>query len=126
MKFPHPNLASQLLPSFNWPEKIESHVLIDRVRPLHQRPMDFDEGDLIDRIEQHAVYRLEWVELERLDPDEWATDATQIASYAQMEGNMPPIVIDAYDSIIDGTHRVNAALLRGERKILAYVGQEND
>jgi ParB-like chromosome segregation protein Spo0J len=40
-----------------------------------------------------------------------------------MDSPFPPIVFDPKErSIIDGTHRVNAALRRGDTHIWAYVG----
>lgn len=97
------------------------------VRTIHSSPQDFDEGDLRERLERHRRYRLMNIDLARLNPSEWTVCETLVNEYAhaRFDTQAPPIVVDPYDSIIDGIHRVNAALSRGETQILAYVGEDD-
>lgn len=125
MRIPGPDLSpvSNLWPGSSWPMAMDCYAVGKWVRTLHSSPQDFDEGDLLERIERHAHYKLQSIALNRLDPHEWTVCESLAQEYATLDTPCPPIVIDPYDSIIDGTHRVNAALRRGEATILAYVAQ---
>lgn len=121
-KFPRPQT---LWPGAPWPKTLDSHALGEWVGTLHHRPQDLDEGDLLERIAHYHRYVLVEVPLNHLDADEWATCEETVAEYAERAGAFPPVVIDPFDSIIDGTHRVGAAVKRGDTTILAYVGVED-
>ena len=45
-----------------------------------------------------------------------------ITNYSKLNTEIPPIVISSNGYIIDGTHRVGAAKLKGEHTIRAFVG----
>lgn len=100
---------------------MDAAALYNWVREIHSCVEDFDEGDLGDRLYAYDRYELECIDLAAVDADEWALCEEQAQEYADMPGAFPPIVFDAPNqSIIDGTHRVNAALLRGDTAIWAY------
>lgn len=131
MKIPHPPTPCALplprpllaLPEGRWPETIETGDLVEEVMNLHRNQMDFEEGDLQNRLWSFGRYKLQVMELADLDGEEWNWDMDTAKKYAAMEGPFPPIVYDPHDkSIIDGTHRVNSALVRGNAQIWAYVG----
>lgn len=106
-----------------WPERIETGDLLSEVEGLHHNPDDFEEGDLIDRLWVYDHYQLCAMNLVDLDGEEWNWDEDTVREYADLDSPFPPIVFDPTNqSIIDGTHRVNAAILRGETQIWAYVG----
>lgn len=89
----------------------------------HHRPTDLDEGDLLHRLDRFTHYRLVQMPLASLDLDEWATDSDRVTDYAHQTTVAPPIVVDPLDaSIIDGTHRAQAARERGDTHLWAYVG----
>ena len=104
-----------------FPSEIE-----ELVSSLHSRPEDLEDGDLLERINSCSSFSLELVSLSALDPEEWSFDFDLASEYSKQEGDFPPIVLkdfgDGQYSIIDGTHRINAALIRGDKNIKAYVG----
>lgn len=115
IKLPEP------LPSEHWPSEVSSCDLIRIVRTIHSSPIDFDEGDLASRIHLHTRYGLKHVSIEDIDTTQWALCSDLVDEYTQMTTPAPPIVFDPQSkSIIDGTHRARAALLRGDGHIWAY------
>lgn len=104
-----------------WPSHKSDAEVYKFVASLHD-PRDLAEGDLSDRIYNNEIYRLEYVALSTINATEWSLCEELAREYASKAGDFPPIVFDQEKhSIIDGTHRVNAALLRGDTYILAYV-----
>ena len=92
------------------------------VQSIHMEDDDFGEGegDLIGRIREYPYYILKDIELDKIETT-W-TDLGKVDDYAAMETDAPPVVLDHTLYVIDGSHRVEAALERGEAKIKAYVG----
>ncbi len=94
--------------------KVDGFFIREYILKLHDREfVDFDRiGDL---------YELREVPLSSLE-EEWETYQETIDEYSRMDYNsMPPIVIDMYGSIVDGSHRMEAAKKAGRTSILAYV-----
>lgn len=107
-----------------WPSHKSDAEVYRFVASLHD-PVDLAEGDLSDRIYNNQRYRLEYIPLSTVNANEWSLCEDLARDYANQAGDFPPIVFDQKrKSIIDGTHRVNAALLRGDAYILAYVSSE--
>lgn len=104
-----------------WPRKMNVLEVSRWVRSIHGSPQDFDEGDLLFRLNEHATYQLTEIPLDYLDRNEWSICEDLVDEYAAQGPSFPPIVLDPKLSIIDGTHRVNAALARGHKTIMAYV-----
>ena len=49
-----------------------------------------------------------------------------VADYAQQDTDAPPIIVDLeHGIIIDGNHRAEAAVKRGQSDVLAYVGDRS-
>jgi len=90
------------------------------VQSIHMEEDDFVEGDLIDRIREYPYYILKEIELDKIETT-W-TDLGKVDDYAEMETEADPVVLDHTLYVIDGSHRVEAAIERGEEKIKAYVG----
>jgi GNAT superfamily N-acetyltransferase/RNA:NAD 2'-phosphotransferase (TPT1/KptA family) len=88
----------------------------------HHNPEDFYEGDIGERIEHYPFYILQKVPLSKIDTNEWDTLEDVVAEYAGLNTPFPPIVIYPDGTIVDGTHRANAAKQRGDTEILAWVG----
>lgn len=89
----------------------------------------FIDGDLGYRIEHYPEYKLEWVDFDDIDYDEFWWDENVVDEYEKeylINKKYPPIVISHDGRIIDGTHRANALINAGEDKILAFVGMGND
>lgn len=66
-------------------------------------------------------FRLREVFLEDIQQDVKPADTKAVAAFAKRETQAPAIVLGAQNNIIDGRHRVAAALARGETTIKAYV-----
>jgi hypothetical protein len=108
-----------------YPPELDAPDILDYVKEIHHNMSgeDFAEGNLTDRIYYFDNYELKMLPISKIRL-EWATDWSEIERYAQMDTPFPPIVYDpVHRSIIDGTHRVKAALERGDETILAYVGK---
>jgi len=104
--------------------------LVDDILSVHHEPDDFEEGDIVQRIEEYYSYTLKEINIKDLDLDEWDID-NELVDKIRKEiennnGNYPPIIVSPapYFSIIDGTHRANAVNKLGYKKIKAYVGNE--
>ena len=108
---------------------VDSRTVLDMVQDIHGRPEDFDEGDLIHRINKFDTYEKTVMDIDDLNLDEWEVDedfVEELSKRIEKEGYYP-IVYDPDDgSIIDGTHRANALNLIGKPKIKAYVGKDID
>jgi hypothetical protein len=103
-------------------DRISGDDVYAMTQRIHRNDSDFDEGDIGERIEQFNSYVLQYVNLSNIDVDEWDCNDDRVAQFAKMTPQkQPPIVLDG-STIIDGTHRCHAALVRGENAILAFVG----
>jgi hypothetical protein len=87
------------------------------------------------RVQKYGPYTLQEVNIKDIDIDfskplnssedeQWAAE-----KYAPLKTKAPPVILYKKKSggygLIDGRHRSRAAFLRGESKILAYVGVDN-
>lgn len=96
------------------------------VEGIHARPEDLSEGDLGHRLEKFTHYVRGKLKLSDIDLDEWLLDDDEIDRLADLPTETrPPVVYDAVSSsMIDGIHRANAALRKGETEIDAFIGTE--
>jgi len=106
-----------------YPPEVSSDWVIDFVADMSDRE-DPCEGPVPEHILEFGMYRLERLLLSQTDVRQHGYDHDLAADYAAMPTvTAPPIVFDPVDrQIIDGFHRVNAAIIRGEDWVLAYVG----
>jgi hypothetical protein len=110
-----------------WPQTISGDELSDYAEEWHHREEDWETGNLLNRITSFKRYALETLNLDSLNAHEWDVHDDLVNHYAGLASNAPPIIYDDVNkSIIDGTHRVNAALARGETTVPAYVGRLAD
>lgn len=108
------------------PQRLSAADAENMVLHLHSRPMDFEEGDLLHRAQKFSVYRLKSLRLADLPLGEFNIDEELVAEYAGLPTPIPPIIYDEVDgSFIDGAHRANAAVMRGDVSIMAYVGESS-
>lgn len=110
--------------SVAYPAEASCSEIYDMVYELHG-PYDFEEGDITKRIERFDRYILQTLELSEINYQQWTVSDSLIDEYSAKlaDGEAPPIVYDAISrSIIDGTHRAQAAVRAGRTTILAYVG----
>lgn len=110
-------------------EYIPSYSIVDFVESIHGKPEDFEEGDIVERIEQYDYYQLKTINIDSLDLTEHDVDEEYVDelvdNYQNNSHKMTPIVYDPKEkSIIDGIHRANAYSKLGFNKISAYVGMK--
>lgn len=108
---------------------VDSRTVLDMVQDIHGRPEDFDEGDLVHRINKFDTYEKTVMDISDLDLDEWQVDedfVEELSKRIEKEGYHPIVYDPDEGSIIDGTHRANALNLIGKTKIKAYVGKDID
>jgi hypothetical protein len=107
----------------NWPKTISGNDLSIRVEALHHTPEDFQDGDIATNIEAFGKYDLVNVPISTLQTGIYTIYDDLVDNYATLDSNPPPIIVDpAHGIVIDGNHRVEAALRKGQSTILAYVG----
>lgn len=109
-------------------EKVFSNdYVIDLAKEIHYSPQDFEEGNIIENIEEYDNYELMDVAVEKIEEPYYYIDEEMIEEYKEMNTEkMPPIILGFYSDgtyqIIDGGHRVTVAQELGLKKIKAYVG----
>lgn len=106
-----------------YPVNVSSDWIVNYVADLNDRDDPY-EGDVPEHILEFDRYKLEHLPINKTDVLQHEYDADLASDYASMPvESMPPIVFDPItEEIIDGFHRVRAAMSRGELTILAYVG----
>jgi len=114
-----------IMESSEYPHVIETYDLLRVVAEIHHSPEDLEDGNLSQRLWKFHQYVLEEIPLSDLNPHEFAVDDRLAKDYFElyMRGEAaPPIVYDSVGhSIIDGTHRVRAAIDANLDTILGYV-----
>lgn len=101
--------------------------LAEVIAGIHHTPEDLYQGDLSHRLHKFTRYDLVDLPLDEINLDEWQRNDAMVRNYAlrmQSGEDYPPIVFDLdAGSIIDGTHRANAAAWLDWPSIRAYVGR---
>ena len=87
--------------------------ILNYVKSLHE---DFYDDDRIE-----GVYKLTEISPDDIGESEWEIDDWKVDEYANKSTEFPPIVIDSDGNIIDGGHRLEAARIRGDEKILVFI-----
>lgn len=107
----------------SWPETIEGWRLAQMVQDWHHTPEDFFDGDLDENICAFGTYHLKLIPVSMLKHGMFSINDDLVDQYVGMDGAAPPIVVDSnHNHAIDGNHRLEAAIKRGDANILAYVG----
>jgi len=107
-------------------KRVTCWELAELVRWIHPRHIDFSEGNLVERIKNFGVYTLQEIPIEKISRGDYEIFEEDIQKYASMSlETYPPIILgdvfgDKYDNV-DGNHRVESHVLRGESVILAFV-----
>lgn len=113
-----PNLVTSIIDH----QTVKSELL-----QLHSRKQDFDEGDLLHRLDRFNAFVLKMLPISAINLTEFQVDQVKVQDFTllyQDAKGCPPIIFDSIDgSIIDGIHRANALALLGIAEILAYVGE---
>lgn len=122
----------QTVENSKFPSTIEDYQLRHIVADIHRNYADVVHGNLINRIDKYSKYVLYRIPLNsqnskkrlHLNPEEWMHDDELSDRHATLPSETaPPIIYDlSAQTIVDGIHRLNAAIKRGEDSILAYVG----
>ena len=107
----------------NYPQVASSDWVICYVADLNDRDDPY-EGPVPEHIAEFDEYKLVALPVSETNALEQNHDPSLASEYASLAAETaPPIVFDAVQGeIIDGFHRVHAALLRGDTTIMAYVG----
>jgi len=101
----------------DYPKFVSNHFIVDLLHKVHTQ-IDFDDS-FWDRV-QGEYYQLKPVKvsaLQRINDIDMEADYYSDLSPA----SAPPIVVTSKGKILDGFHRVSAAIARGESTIRAYV-----
>jgi hypothetical protein len=97
-----------------------------QVLALHSNTSDFDDGDLLHRLDKFDAFILQEIPISVISLTEFDLDEEKIEEYRLMyldKKTYPPIVFDGIsNSVIDGLHRANALARLGFETINAYVG----
>jgi hypothetical protein len=96
-----------------------AYAIINYIFELHD---DDSENNIGERVREYGAlgFELQNVEISKITA-EWMLSDEKVDEYAKMTSPAPPVVLDKYLEVIDGTHRVHAALDRGESTIKAFV-----
>ena len=111
----------------SYSKKVTPEWIFDYIERIHTNPglrdTSDDELSTEEWVHQFDSFELQPVYLSTLGLRASSNKQAKIDQYAQSKEEYPPIVIDgSNDWIIDGYHRANAAALRGDTTIMAYVG----
>jgi len=113
-----------------YPSTATSDQIADMVTKLHHIPEDMEDGDLLFRIHSYKKYHLVWMDPWQIDSGQFYINNSMVDEYVDhlLSGSMfPPIVVAEKDNtIIDGTHRHEAAIVAGVKKIPVYLGLSID
>lgn len=99
--------------------------IVNHIAQYHSRDNIFDEeeSDLMARVSQYDYFILDDVLLSDIYDQNWNTDPDLVNEYREYSTSFPPIVLNSdKTTIIDGTHRVKAAKMKGLLLIQAYIG----
>lgn len=106
--------------------KIPCDQVVDHVVKLHTRPQDFEEGDLLRRLDRFTVYVAKPIHLALIDFRESPVfeDKVQECMRLYLETkSYPRLVFDEIDgSMLDGLHRAHALYRCGLKVVDAFVG----
>jgi hypothetical protein len=106
-----------------WPATISGDDLALHVQELHHTPEDFIDGDIENNIASFGVYNLRTIPITDIRRGMYTIYDDLVGEYAAVTTQAPPVIVDpSHGLVIDGNHRVEAAVARGETEILAYVG----
>ena len=73
---------------------------------------DFEESDKVD-----GIFKCMEVDPKTLDDSEFHIDDEKVKLLSTSSRPYPPIVLNQFGWIIDGGHRLDAAKIRGDKKI---------
>ncbi len=98
------------------------------VQRIHSNEEDFDTGDLGQRIEDYKQYKVQSIDVSKLNLDRFQIYPDVVEKYIKQYENYGaylPIVTTHDYEIIDGNHRATALSELGINKILGFVGIKN-
>ncbi len=103
--------------------EMDAHEVVAFVAETNDRD-DAYEGPVPHRILRYRSYRLVDLPVSVPDVEGWAYDGDLVVEYAGTPGDrFPPVVFDPVaGTLIDGCHRLQAAILRGDATLSALVG----
>lgn len=121
-------------PSKDYPPIVDSIFIRKFIQKIHSNECDFEEGNLLERIEEYSgkKFVLCEVDLKDIDYGYYYVDEDMVDEYLDEPlDTMPPIILDTPISyqgeplekfpLIDGTHRCHVLKKMGLSNIRAYV-----
>jgi hypothetical protein len=107
----------------NFEKKYSPQFIYNYINRQHRKGWEKSKFDDEEWVMSHNYFLLQDIDLD--DPTiKWnfGQHPPIVISYSKLKTESPPIVIGSNGYIIDGTHRVGAGKLKGEKTIKAYVG----
>lgn len=107
-------------------EIVSDWDIVQKVKKIHYRRQDFEDGDIRERIEKFDLYILKEIPLDQIEKVWTYIDDDLVEEYMEEDSKtMPPIVLGEYwkgkYEIVDGGHRVETKREKEEETIFAYV-----
>lgn len=109
----------------------DCHDIIELTKIAHMRTMDFNDGDLLERLWEYDYFNdVIDFDLKKLSTTEFDVDEDKVEDYRKLireigYEKMPPIIIKkkrtGYE-IIDGIHRLNALIKEGIEYTAVLIG----
>lgn len=101
--------------------------VIEFAESIHYSKKDFEEGDIVDRLERFSTYELREISVKDLEDPCHYIDEELIEEYKQKDINkIPPVILGYYQDgsfmTIDGGHRTTILKQFHIEKALAFVG----
>jgi hypothetical protein len=105
-----------------WPDRLDQEGLVEYVRSIAPDGELEDEHDdhILEMLDHPDGARLQMAKLENLTFNGGFGEDSKVLRYAKRKTSPPPIII-ADHHIVDGNHRVKAAMQNGLTELPAYV-----
>jgi hypothetical protein len=87
----------------------------DVLRYIHSQHADFIDDDRV-----NGVYLFTEINPRSIPESTWYIDDKKVVCLSQSKNEYPPIVVNKYNEIVDGGHRLAAAVLRCDTKIKVF------
>lgn len=123
----------------NYPAVVDITFIKNYIKNIHSNEVDFEEGNLLDRIDFYHDYKfiLCEVKLDDIDYKGYSIDNDLIGDYLEEPINtMPPVLLESpltenneqldLFPVIDGVHRCETLEKINSSKVLAYIPIKNN
>jgi hypothetical protein len=104
----------------------DAHTLSRYVDSIHSGVLDDEDeenGDVPLPLDPTKSYQLQLMDPKKLKVSTFV-DSNKVDDYANTVSDFPPIVTDGTGNVLDGGHRVEAAIRRGDTQITGFAPLE--